>query len=225
MPFSPIFFAKSCLIVFLNVWAYMSLMAQNNPDHSFFLDDHHHEVGADVTKLLLSAIGNAATLVQDNPHLISYKYRLANGNALRTGLGLELDNLNRPGTRLDVNRQSFSGRLGYEWRKYLEKRWVAFFGLDLLASYSSENAFTDGNNPAEIIFTNRQFGGGPVIGLQFALNKRLMIGTEASLYASYQEDVQSVEFEIETNLNDSNFSNHSSLKLTPPQWFYLSFRI
>ncbi|MEM7368242.1 MAG: hypothetical protein AAF587_06535 [Bacteroidota bacterium] len=192
---------------------------------SFFEDDSKHELGADVTRLIFSALGNSANLVDPNRFPFSYKYRGRDGGAIRIGLGVNMKQNNGSDFESDAINRDISLRMGKEWRKYLDKRWVGYLGIDVMTSLATEKIFSQtGSEETELKLETRQGGGGIVMGAQFAINRRLMIGTEATLYAIYQENIRTTSFEVGTARNDRDFSNMTTLDLLAPQWLYLIMR-
>ncbi|MEM7374004.1 MAG: hypothetical protein AAF587_35760 [Bacteroidota bacterium] len=203
----------------------LSAEAQVNSSETFFSDDKRHEVGANVTTVLFSALGNASNQIDPGRFPWSYKYRFAKGNAFRLGIGVSVNVENQDRNQFTTFNQFGSLRLGYEWRTYLDKRWLTYFGIDAIGDYTVEQAIV----ATQFDFTTIKLesigiGGGPVFGLQFALTKRIILGTEASLYGIYAEKVRTELFSNNPGGNDRITSNQFTGDLTIPRWLYLSIR-
>lgn len=92
---------------------------------------------------------------------------------------------------------SRSVRVGLELQQIISKRWVVYYGFDYINMRSSTSTvsisqifnpnppFDPINVRTEIITTSKTTGFGPVLGVQFNVNRHLCLGTETSFY--YQQ--------------------------------------
>jgi hypothetical protein len=77
-------------------------------------------------------------------------------------------------------------RVGYEYRYFFGKRWTFFAGVDFTGSYIVNS--TKVNSSTDIISTSNNtwgIGGGPVIGIQVNISKRIALFTETAFYYKY----------------------------------------
>jgi hypothetical protein len=117
-----------------------------------------HEAGID--------IANALTFIKRNTqsYLLNYRYHLNEKTALRAGLNLDISNGESEGTYPDI-------RVGVQKNKR-SKSWVLYYGADLSYSYFKSNAVPN---------TTSRWGLSPLLGVQYFLNQRISLSTEASL--------------------------------------------
>jgi hypothetical protein len=144
-----------------------------------------NELGLNVTNLITDLLGNNNRSDPGN-YLISYK-RLKGQTAFRLGLSINfsVNNQEFQGSNNTLTNQNFQIRLGNEWRQDITNRFQYYFGIDGIAGFKSESSSATVNGGTIIQKDNNVFVGlGPVLGFQFALYDRLLIGTEGSLYGS-----------------------------------------
>jgi hypothetical protein len=152
-----------------------------------------HELGLNVTNLLTDLLGNN-NRTDAGSYLISYK-KLSGNKALRVGLNLNFSfkNENAFSFQTDLLNQNLQLRVGRETRQNISPKFQYYYGLDGIAGYKQEqsNATTSSLNvlQTDLVVT---IGGGPVLGFQYAIFDRLLIGTEGSIYAAYNQS--SVKF-------------------------------
>jgi hypothetical protein len=147
-----------------------------------------HELGLNVTNLITDLLGNN-NRSDPGTYLLSYK-KLKGSTAFRLGLNVNFS-LNQQrfnGFDNNLTNQNFQLRLGKEWRHDIAKRFQYYFGVDGLVGYQSEQSAANVNG-ATIIQKDEValVGVGPVLGFQFALYDKLLIGTEGSLYATFNK--------------------------------------
>jgi hypothetical protein len=145
-----------------------------------------HELGLNVTNLITDLLGNN-NRSDPGTYLISYK-RLNGNSAFRMGLNVNysLSQQRFGGFDNNLTNQNLQLRLGKEWRYDIVKRFQYYFGVDGLAGYQSEQSAANVNGSTiiqkdEVVLV----GVGPVLGFQFAIYEKLLIGTEGSLYATF----------------------------------------
>jgi hypothetical protein len=145
-----------------------------------------HELGLNVTNLITDLLGNN-NRSDPGTYLLSYK-RLNGNSAFRLGLNINfsLSQQRFNGFTNNLTNQNIQLRLGKEWRHDIVKRFQYYFGVDGLAGYQSEQSAANVNGLTivqkdEVVLV----GVGPVLGFQFAIYEKLLIGTEGSLYATF----------------------------------------
>ena len=173
--------------------------------------DFSNELGLNVTNLLADLLGNN-NLTSPGSYLISYK-RLKGNKALRVGgtINYSLKNQSDFGFNSNLINQNFQLRIGRETRQSISPRFQYYYGMDGIVGFQQEQSSVKVNG-GQVIQTDKilTLGGGPVLGFQFALYDRLLIGTEGSLYAAYSKN--SVDFQT-FNISSANFPSKNTTGL------------
>ena len=173
---------KKILLSVLIILLVSGLFAQGKSDRKKELV---HELGLNVTSLLTDLLGNN-NRVETGDYLISYK-KLTGNTAFRVGLTANFsikkeDNFNFNNS---LTNQNFQLRMGKEWRHAIASKLEYYFGVDGIVGTKLEQSSATVSGGI-IIQSNRltTLGGGPVLGFQYALFDRLLLGTEGALYAA-----------------------------------------
>jgi hypothetical protein len=166
---------------------------------------YKHELGLNVTNLLTDLLGNN-NRTDPGVYLISYKF-IAEQHAFRAGLtsNVATSEISSSFIPTRLKNQNFQLRLGYEKRTNLSSKLQYYVGIDAIGGYKLEEN-SAATSTSLIVQSDKiiTVGGGPVLGFQFALFERLLIGTEGSMYAAL-------------NNSSVNFSNISSSSSLPPR--------
>ncbi len=92
--------------------------------------------------------------------------------------------------------KSRSMRIGLELQQLISKRWIVYYGLDYINTMSTTSTVSTASvfNPVppfgttrvrtEISTNDKTFGYGPVLGIQFNINKWICLGTETAFYTT-----------------------------------------
>jgi hypothetical protein len=148
-----------------------------------------NELGLNVTNLLTDLLGNN-NLSSPGAYLLTYK-RLRDNKALRVGATVNFSFKNQSdfGFTSDLINQNFQLRVGRETRQNISPKFQYYYGVDAIAGFQQEQSNVRANS-GQVIQTDKIIlvGAGPVLGFQFALYDRLLIGTEGSLYVSYNKN-------------------------------------
>jgi hypothetical protein len=95
-------------------------------------------------------------------------------------------------------------RLGGEFSTPLGNRWRVLVGGDMKIGYDVSSS-RNGQGQNQVVTTSLEtisFGGGPVVGIDFMVSKRVKLGTETSAAFMQSNEVQTVDFSNSV-LNDS----------------------
>ncbi len=143
------------------------------------------EVGLNITNTLAGFFNSGGSGLSKDPYLFSLKFGNSKGAArFATNFNTQsksefLINGNR---KVEESLIFFRG--GYEFRKPIDKRFMIYYGIDATVEYQLEKVDFSLFNSGSIFTENSTFGvgGGPVLGIQFQLMKRIALSTEASIY-------------------------------------------
>lgn len=158
-----------------------------------------HQIGVNASLFIKQFLSFNNTIAGISPHLVTYKY-IEDNQGWRIGLGgnntKTKNNTNSPTGLSSNSNMTIDTRLGYEWQKGLDKHWLLYFGVDAVYSYS-KSRFTSsvlgGGFPQkqeEMISSIEGFsaGGGPILGVEFKINKRISLNAETTAYVTYGEN-------------------------------------
>jgi len=186
-----------------------------------------HEIGISLSSLFNILInGNTGSSV--NPYLFTYKF-VSNHSALRTGFGFTSSRTTSNSDTLQdftIKNSTFDCRLGYEYQVIIHKKWRAGFGAD--AIYNNSNSSQRSLTALDIVHEDTKsftIGGGPVVTVQFEINRRILLATETTLYFHYKEQTVSETFDQFPEFNTSQTSIITHTELTPPTALYLAIRL
>ena len=182
-----------------------------------------HELGLNVTSLLTDLLGNNNRVDVGN-YLITYK-KVKENTALRMGLGINVSvkNENTSSFNTSLKNQNFQFRLGKEWRHSISAKLQYYFGGDGFVGARREES-NGAVNTGVIIQTDNTFtlGGGPVLGFQFALYDKLLLGTEGALYFNFNRNT--VDFQTFSSSSiafPSKSSNGFDVQTQLPKFLFL----
>ncbi len=182
---------KNKLMLLIAIYAFgnnlFSLSAQSLNDSTLSKVIFKNEIGLNVTSLLTDLLGNN-NLTEAGDYLLTYKKLNSKGSgALRMGFGIFYKTETSSVSNFDNNLtdQKFNLRIGYEWRENISKRLLYYFGVDGLVGFSQEQSNLISNTfNIRQDDTSLKIGGGPVLGFQFTIFDRMLVGIEGALYAS-----------------------------------------
>ncbi len=117
-------------------------------------------------------------------------------------------------------------RLGVHYRNELGRGFWGLFGFDAVAQRSREEQLIDsGFDVVQRLSQSESIGGGPTIGLQWWMTKRLALGTEAGFYWVYGTNETARIFKNFPELDDSiNQDETTNLKTLLPASIFLVFK-
>ena len=131
-----------------------------------------------VIKNLLSFTGSKL----DDPYTISGFLHKKN-TTFRIGLGLDYSNKNRDRFSFADNTHSkVDLRIGFQKTKPLWKNLYYMYGFDLLGGYETDKSRRGEFYNDDLILSG---GAGPILGVIYKINDKVLISTESSLYFRY----------------------------------------
>ncbi len=166
---------------------------------------YDQQIGVNSTALISQLINFSSTFsFFNNDYIFTYK-KQKNNKVFRFGFGGSFLYQN---TELD-KRTNISGKLRFGRERFtnISKRWRVFYGGDAKTNFEYTKA-TFLNEPIKAI----SLGGGPIAGLQFNINSRLSLSTEASF---------DLFFTRETDERGKSWGITSTFAI--PDFFYLNF--
>ena len=225
---------KNFVIVIAFIAFSVSSVAQNTDTTK---QDLKNEIGIDATYFIKNILNFGGggfypayySYYSDN-YFISYK-RVFKDKAIRFAMGgvfnidEDIDGGSSVNNYIDKGYK-ISTRLGFEFRNYFSKRWMFYYGADLLGEYSYGNYYNTGPTyfqPDEISKTV-VYGGGPVLGFEFRLNSRLSLSTESSAYYIYSSVDRERKYRDTPEYNSHTIRNNSSIRLAYPLSIFLKYR-
>lgn len=166
-----------------------------------------HELGVNGTSFFQQFLNfGGANSVLISPYLVTYRYTGEN-YALRLGLGAStLSSESEDGPSQSSSKSSGTTidlRLGGEKRWKLNDRWTTTVGVDFVYGSDKTNFETTNISETTTIETNlTAIGGGPVWSINFDINDRMRLYTEASFYFTQSTREQKESFSSNPQFND-----------------------
>jgi hypothetical protein len=195
-----------------------------------------NQFSVDVTPLIKQFIDfNNSQNPYTAQYWFSYKRGIKNNNAIRLLIGGNRTEDKHtvsnpwPGTPNTASSHSYAiiSKLGFEWRRAFAKRWQAFYGIDSYLSYSEEYSNNDYQN-GSILYGHKSgtylYGAAPVCGMNFYLNKRLMLSTEASfVFAAYRSINEILTSPITPSQENTTHSRGTRVYLNSPVSLFIGY--
>jgi hypothetical protein len=175
--------------------------------------------------------------ITTSPYSLNAKgfYFLKKSNSLiglRLGAGFVSNNSsNETSTNKNESLTEESNfRIGFEYQKLITKRWIVYAGIDYISSNrvnNAKNSFFD--QFQNVTFSSSNFssvldGGGLVFGVQFNLNKYLLISTESTFYYGDSYQITRTESSNQFNVQPPQVIKSKSTQLTLPNMLNFCFK-
>ena len=190
--------------------------------------DLFHEIGINSTYFLNQFLNFSDKEIPQSPYLLTYKIGTKK-HAIRLGAGgvfkeseKSIETFDDTETLKDL---SLDLRAGYEFRNSFGNRWIGYFGADFIYTLTIDEQINNSGFDIVTIANNKSgLGGGPVLGLQFHLTKKLMLGTEGAFYFIQSETKSNTKFENFTEFNtEAEIIKDKELATYLPSTLYLIF--
>jgi Outer membrane protein beta-barrel domain len=143
------------------------------------------ELGVNVTGAIASAGFRQADSLQNSDPFFLHLKLVSHRFGVRLGAGTSTLSKKKI-SEIDSRIQSVTAsdfRLGLDYQIPIDNRWRIYAGFDLISGYKKgQNDYSNAGGITKIRYTEKSIGGGPLLGLQFHLNKRISLQTEAALY-------------------------------------------
>ncbi len=184
-----------------------------------------NQIGLNATFFITQFLSLNSGPVNQSPYALTYRRMLTENRAFRFGLGATFQKLNNNSNFINTQSQlvNVDTRVGIEFQKQMSKRWRAYTGIDAIFGYS-KNEFTSNNgfDLVTTINTIKSFGGGPVLGLFFLVNKNISLSTESTLYMTYSDITNEDVFQTIPG-NSREKDNALNLGIVVPTTIYFNF--
>lgn len=152
----------------------------------------HHEIGVNATYFMKQVFSLSSNTLPTQPYQLTYKLIAGKKIAGRLGIGADMSSQNTTvsgsTTPRQTNNSNVFGRIGVEYRKQVSRHFLAYAGIDFVTQLINSKTTTStdpgsggGSGFSQTVVTtdkNNGFGGGPVLGIQYYINKRMSLYTE-----------------------------------------------
>ena len=166
------------LIMLLSIF---TLKAQTETSQNF-----NKEFGINATNFINLFLSFNDNFVGTNNYLLTDKKFKDDGKVLRLGGSIrgnsfvdDPDDDNSNFDKRTTNLFDLDFRVGSEKQIPVKGQWSVNFGADAIAGYFFSSSKTDDN---KLTLNSIYLGGGPVAGIQYMINDRIGLLTEASFY-------------------------------------------
>lgn len=191
---------------------------------------NYFELGINLTTAIAAGgFRFTENFIVNDPYFLHLKV-VTHGFGLRAGFGSafysqkRLDNIDKQG-RVDAFYKT-DLRLGLDYQIPIDEHWRLYYGVDVLSGLgSTQNDFLTDGVLSKINYKEKTIGGGPILGIQYHLNKRISLQTEATLYFTYTTSDKKVSYSNLPGL-DPDFETKSVWKMPTgvPQSFFVIIR-
>ena len=180
-----------------------------------------HIIGVQINELTKQILGvnnsNAATA---NPYMLTYNLtERTSGLGFRAGTGFNYISKSSDGGG-KLKSQSFDIRVGFEKAFKLSDKFSTGIGLDLVYKYKDSSLTQMSAYGYDLSYNSKKMGLGPMGWLRCNLSKRILIGTEMSMYFLTGHEKTTGTF-FGTEVNDKVSEFKSNLPVT----FFLSLKL
>lgn len=221
---------RGCITLLLVFAAIVSVTAQDTAKQQL-----KHQIGINSTAFVKEFLSfNTITNVADNPFLLTYKYMMGGNNVLRAGLGIKFLSQKQSSTTSanlpDSSLLNYYLRIGYERQFTLAKRLIGYAGGDIRWQYEKSTSKTTvtpvpPNQISTITTKNIAVGGGPVLGIEFIMTRRLSLSAEGALFYFYNEKKTTAEDSRYPSLTTSDFTAKNDVAFSFPTTVYFIIKI
>ena len=169
-----------------------------------------HDINVNTTFFFKQIISLSNANLEISPYIVGYKFFPCKHHGLRFAIGGSFSShtQNTDSTFVQITKASeVDYRIGYEYRRSFGKRFSFFAGVDIVNSFT--NSSSKVNSTTDIVTTSAQtwsVGGGPVIGIQINITKRIALFTETAFYYTYSS--------TKSKTNSLNFPELNQDKVT-----------
>ncbi|PQJ11362.1 hypothetical protein CJD36_006055 [Flavipsychrobacter stenotrophus] len=195
--------------------------AQDDADPPRKPHQFDHYIGVQINELTKQILGvNNTSTVADNPYLFTYHLtERSSGLGFRVGSGFNYISQTLDGGGKSTVK-SFNCRIGFEKTFKLSDKWSTGVGLDLLyknvdTSYDQQSAYG-----YKQTYKSKKIGAGPMGWLRYSLSKKILVGTEISMYYLTGNDKMTSSY----TSADSD-EKVSEFKFNLPVVFFLSMKL
>lgn len=204
------------------------------------------QIGVNATTFIKQfVVLNNSTLTQQSPFdvngkfLIGIKYTPALLIGPRLGFGYSTNhtysNNEQQNNERSTDVDSRAVRVGLELQQRISKRWTVYYGVDYINSKSSTATISTNSSTTnfpvptttitrtEIASSSKTTGGGPILGVQFNVNRWMCLGTETSFYYTQNINGSKVTSSNPNNTVPESFGDARTMQFTLP--FFINCNI
>ena len=207
------------IFVFISLVYIVINAGAQNPDS---VKIYKNEIGIDATYFIKNIFDFGSNNFPRDIYFLSYK-RFFNKFAFRFGFDISYSNSKYDHNNYTENHNSFAlrTRYGLEHRCNFSEKWTFYYGADFIFHYYNSKSHSS-NTTVTSKSKGLEFGFGPIIGIEFSINKRLSLSTEGSIYGilNVSETIQEDEY-----LPDDNASYISNyVNTTLPKTIFVKYK-
>ena len=183
----------------------LQLIPLKAQDTSVYFSNRRTEIGLNITGVLANFLNAEGSNLPVDPYLFNLK--VVRKNTFRLGLNSKVSkfsDFNDGFNQRTVREQIFQVRAGVERRIAVHPRLLVHWGGDVLAEVQKSRVESSGGFGQATLRNNATGGGlGPVLGLQFALTRRITISTEAAMYFMARQVRERQDFDFGPSVDRS----------------------
>jgi hypothetical protein len=184
-----------------------------------------HELGFNATLLFKQFLNFNSSNIPFSPYQFTYKYLTKKNINFRLGAGVASSKTIE--TQLNMDPQTTKNyfmnyRLGLEKQSVINKHWKCYYGLDVTYDYmDSKSDF----GSTGIRDRSNGFGFGPMLGLQFYINRRISLYTEMTMLYKDISSRTEINNRFNSQQNQDVSSNEVSMNIFLPTTLFLAIKL
>lgn len=220
---------KKQLLIFITATLFSTSVFSQTVSPDTTKKEFKNSIGLDVTYFIrqFTFSNGGPNYYYNFPSILTYR-RIIKSNAIRISLGGYVNN--NDGIMNDTlkeknSRSNYNIRLGFERYFYIGKKWMGYFGPDLVAGYTEFGS--EHNSPSEKYKMKQEtysYGISPFLGITFQINSRLSIASEASYDLIYNQLKESRNWSKDPDRDRLEKNNGITTAFSGPQLINLRLK-
>jgi hypothetical protein len=142
------------------------------------------ELGVNVSGAVQAFVRNNTDSIVSDPYALSLKF-VTHKFGIRLGAGYSLKS-SKYITLLQARVEELARldlRAGFDYQRPINEHWRIYYGADVLfGTVKGGDQYSEGKDVIKVDIDEKMFGAGPILGIQYHVNRHISFQTEAAFY-------------------------------------------